>query len=250
MKYIYLILMAMSPVLFAQQDSSKKTHAKASPRADDVQYKMAKLWGRIDELEIKLKKQEERIQILEKGLMLGVIPEELLKDKLNMQTESRMPTEWANPDPKKIKEMVKNKSNTPMPKNDVSVHVKPYKTLVRDAQEAFGRGQYGRAISMYQMIQNHYPIKNAEGQSDYWIGLSWYFLKEYDLSTASLERLEKISPDSPWVPSSRLYRTKILAHKGLLKQAVASYRRLIEMYPNSDSSEMAQREIQLLRDRI
>ena len=82
MKYIYLILMAMSPVLFAQQDSSKKTHAKASPRADDVQYKMAKLWGRIDELEIKLKKQEERIQILEKGLMLGVIPEELLKDKL------------------------------------------------------------------------------------------------------------------------------------------------------------------------
>ena len=127
---------------------------------------------------------------------------------------------------------------------------KPYSQLVREAQDLFGAGNYGRAISIYQEIQKSYPVRNREGQSYYWIGLSWYYLKEYDLAEKNFKLLESMAPNSPWLGNAQLHQGKILANKGLFQRAIKVYQKLIEVYPDSDTSEMAVREIQVIRERI
>ena len=221
--------------------------AKSNP-SGDVQLKLAKLWGKIDELEVKLKKQEERILVLEKGLMLGLIPEEIIKDRLKIIR--KVPRDVVPKKESSIGSTPVSKYNKRIESSQKFSEIKSYRDLVRDAQESFGRGEYGQAISTYQQIEKHYPEKNDEGQSDYWIGLSWYFLKEYDLSLKSFTKMEIGSPGSPWIASVKFYKAKINLHRGLLKQAMKGFSKILEEYPDSDTSEMAAKEIEKIRDRI
>ena len=225
---------------------------------EDVQLKLAKLWGRIDELEIKIQRQEEKIRILEKGLMLGVIPEELLRGKLNLESEKKPPMDWndssAGTDKKvsfqKMDDAKSSSSVSKMKTASGKYDNLEYSDLVKRAQDYFGSGKYGQAITVYQKIESKYPKENSEGQSSYWIGLSWFYLKEYDLSEKSFSRLMDVSPDGPWIPRASFYMAKILVKRGLHEQAVRHFRKLIAAYPNSDTSEMARHEIEMIKERL
>lgn len=61
---------------------AKPAAAKDVPKAskqDENELKMARLWARVDELEEVTMKSKERIRVLEKGMVLGLVPEELRK---------------------------------------------------------------------------------------------------------------------------------------------------------------------------
>ncbi|SMF46163.1 tetratricopeptide repeat protein [Pseudobacteriovorax antillogorgiicola] len=223
---------------------------------DDLELKLAKLWGKIDELEIKVQRQEEKIRILERGLMLGVIPEELLKGKLNFESETRPPIAWDDHHDRQshsVKPEPSERTDSPPQAQkllDQKYTEADYSRMIKEAQSLFSSGKYGQAITIYQEIERSFPARNGEGQSFYWIGLSWYYLKEYDLAEASLLKLIAHHSDSPWIPSARLFQGKILVQRGLPEQALQAFRRIIDAYPESDTSEMARHEIKLIRERI
>src|SRR5690242_4051674 len=63
-------------------------HAESSPKpssADDLELRVARLSSRIDELETELVQQKERTKLIEKGLLLGLVPDELKSDKAIVQ---------------------------------------------------------------------------------------------------------------------------------------------------------------------
>ena len=60
----------------ANQDSAPENGHEKS-KSNGMELRQAKLWSRIDILETELLKQKERLRILEKGLLLGIIPEEM-----------------------------------------------------------------------------------------------------------------------------------------------------------------------------
>ncbi|MCX6130879.1 MAG: hypothetical protein NTX25_17705 [Proteobacteria bacterium] len=61
--------------------ASSAVHAPAPLNAAEFELRLAKLWARVDELENHQIRQRERMKLLEKGLLLGLIPEDLKADK-------------------------------------------------------------------------------------------------------------------------------------------------------------------------
>lgn len=240
----------MKKAIYAIAFSSQISLASEPVKTDSSQYleslelKLAKLWGRFDELDIKVKKQAERIKILEKGLMLGVIPEELLKDKLNLDSSQKVDS-WelqeapheANPKPTEKAQEKKEETES-------------YNELLKKAQQAFSAGRYGPAIAYYQRIEHSYSKKIAEGQTMFWIGLCWYYLKEYEQAREQFSLLNKSYPSSLWIPKSKFYEGKISLHQGLPGQALRQFNDIISEYPDTDTSEMAAYEIKLLKERL
>ncbi len=243
MKKIILLVLSLS--VSAQAD--KQVVSPSSQYTESLELKLAKLWGRFDELEIKVKKQAERIKILEQGLMLGVIPDELIKDKLNLATDPNQdPLGWGDAKP--------SPPPKPSPKVDQrQPHIKDklsYDELLKKAQQAFSSGSYGPAIAYYQRIEKHYSARTAEGQTSFWIGLSWYYLKEFEQASEQFLHLINSRPTSPWIPKAKFYQAKISLLQGLPHKALKQFNELIAAYPNSDTSEMASYEIKLLKERL
>ena len=214
---------------------------------EELELKIAKLWNLVDDLDNRLKKQEEEINILKKGMMLGLIPDEFLKDS---------PIKWEKQEEEKIKPL-KESMNSNQLAVDSSAQLgirqgtpEEYKKLVKKAQEMFSKRNYGQAITIYQEIERTQKNQNSEGQTSFWIGLSWYYLKEYDLAEESFLKLLESHNKSPWAPKSYFYRGKILSERGEYRKAVKEFRSIIRLYPNTDASDMAALEIQRIQERI
>ncbi|NRA67833.1 MAG: tetratricopeptide repeat protein [Pseudobacteriovorax sp.] len=218
---------------------TSSTQAKA---IQDLELKLARLWGKYDEMELKVRKQAERIKLLEKGLMLGVIPQELIQDKLKLGSDSSEAIDWSNRSQTKPPPVA---TETPKKAEEV-----PFPELLKRAQAAFDAGKYGKAISLYQRIDASYKDYTAEGQTLYWIGLSWYYLKEYNQSAGHFNRLVENFKESKWIPKAEYFLAKISLQKGLLRKALDQLRDIVGRYPNSDISEMASHEIKLLKEKI
>jgi len=58
-------------------DAALSTENVKSSSVQELELKNAKLWTRVDELEEKVARQKERLKIIERGLMLGILPDEL-----------------------------------------------------------------------------------------------------------------------------------------------------------------------------
>ena len=80
-----IVLSSCSSILGGENDSSEVTsapsaespaHVKVSP-TDALELRVAQLWSRVDDLEAQLLRQKERSKLLEKGLLLGIVPDEL-----------------------------------------------------------------------------------------------------------------------------------------------------------------------------
>ena len=119
-----------------------------------MELKLAKLWARMDEVETNVLRQKERMRLLEKGIMLGVIPDELLssdKDKAPAYTKM------------KELESIKKKES---PKQQVKKEPSPttqkasgnYKQHLIEAQSLFNRGKYGQAITKFESIGHPEPL--------------------------------------------------------------------------------------------
>src|SRR5689334_13264409 len=57
--------------------STSMTPKTAVSPSSDMELRLAKLWARVDDLENQQIRQKERMKLLEKGLMLGIVPDEL-----------------------------------------------------------------------------------------------------------------------------------------------------------------------------
>jgi len=67
------------PAVNAQEPALAAENVKSSS-VQELELKNAKLWTRVDELEEQVAKQRVRIKVLERGLILGILPDELKDD--------------------------------------------------------------------------------------------------------------------------------------------------------------------------
>ena len=233
----------------AEEDTSALAEKNIYPLTNrELELRLAKLWARVDQMEKLVLRLKERGELLERGMMLGIVPEEL---KSNLYEESvsahlkpnpMNPTE-TTPEPMQKTQEVSNESQK-------KTNPTSFRKDLAQAQQAFDAGEYGKAIVEYSDLGKQYGESLTQGNHLFWIGLSWFYLKEYELSQDFLNRFTNNYPSNPWLVKAKLYLAKIQINQGYKKVALKQLKNLIERHPDHQVTDMAKLELSKLQEKL
>ena len=108
-------------------------------------------------------------------------------------------------------------------------------------------GNYQGAIAGFRNFLSQYPKSTLSHRAQYWIGDSYYNLRDFRNAIASQQRLISAFPDSASVPDALL---NIASSQIELGEAAAARRTmdgLIARYPASEAAEKARRRLATLK---
>lgn len=229
-------------------DATSTLSPAASLNSKEVELRLAKLWAKVDDLEDLILKQKQRIAVLERGLMLGILPEELKNDADRHGKKAK--TTAVAPEIEIIAQKVADEPGAhtlPPPavvaKPELSAVDRPKQ--LADAQQFFEQGQYGRALAIYSSLSD-------EGDSThrYWVGMCWFKLKEYDTAHKEFSDFLAKNPSGPWAPRAKYNLAQVDLELGYKEKALVQLRKIIEEYPNEDAAQMARASIQQMESNL
>lgn len=252
----------------AAENQSSGAPAPLSPK--EVDLKIAELHNRIIELEEEQLRQKEKMHLIRKAVVLGIVPDELRmqfyeeRDAKPMAAPKPRAKEESSPVvgapvdssaksetiPQPAQEQREAGPNASPSKPPEVVDEKVYQSKLSQAQSLFGGAKYGEAIAVYSAIGRDFPASLTKGNHYYWIGLSWYYLKEYDFASKNLQEVVNSYPESPHVPRARFFLAKVEVRKGLKEKALSHFREIITAYPQDEAAEMAKAEIKNLEETL
>jgi len=117
-----------------------------------------------------------------------------------------------------------------------------------DAAQAQRRiGNYQGAIVAFQNFIKQYPQSNLAPRAQYWIGDSYFNLRDFKLAIASQQALIKTYPDSPSVPDAMLNIASSQIEMGESISGRRTLEELVARYPVSDAADKAKRRLATLR---
>jgi len=117
-----------------------------------------------------------------------------------------------------------------------------------DAAQAQRRiGNYQGAIVAFQNFIKQYPQSNLAPRAQYWIGDSYFNLRDFKLAIASQQTLIKTYPDSPSVPDAMLNIASSQIEMGESLTGRRTLEELVTRYPVSDAADKAKRRLASLR---
>lgn len=242
--------------------TGKATKEKSKPSLKDEQeLKMARLWSRVDELEEQSLRNKERIRVLEKGITLGLVPEEL-KGAHNGSKKSapanapiiKEPLYDSEPTEKSAEKVTaKEHGNEPeaepaaaTPDGLSKEQSDQYQAALASAHDLYRSGRYGRAIVEYDKIGKDFAGKVEGGMHKYWIGKCWANLKEFNTARQILADFVTENASSPWLPRAKLELARVEWKLGMQDTALQRFKELIQSYPYEDAAEMAKMELENL----
>ena len=268
-------------VVAAQSTASKQTVVHPSPTTidpdeiADLQLKMTRLVARTEELEEKFSRQQERLQIIERGLTLGIVPEEL---QGHANDKPRAPSSKGGHSAKPSKSSKSSKSTGPVKSAKVeeieadeeddaeasasasasaapdSDPAKAAGVVVADrdefnkafaaAHEDFRAGRFGKAIVGFSEIGKKFDPGLTSGVQQFWIARSWASLKEMQTARQLFTEFIAGHPDSPWAPRAKLELARVESALGLKETAIKRLRSVIAEHPLEDVAEMAKAEVE------
>lgn len=118
---------------------------------------------------------------------------------------------------------------------------------VYDAAQGQRRiGNYQGAIVAFQNFIQRYPKSNLAPRAQYWIGDSYFNLRDFKLAIASQQTLIKTYPDSPSVPDAMLNIASSQIEMGESGIGRKTLEDLIARYPVSDAADKAKRRLAAL----
>ena len=255
---------------------------------DERDLKLAKLWARVDELEEEQYRQKERLVILEKGMTLGLVPEELRyperakslksepkskgapagsasseavdkkRESLAVSTKPvAEPESKSNAENKNGADLAKAESEADseddeQEQDDFSSKEEKlaYQAALATAHDSYRAGRYGRAIVEYSAIGKKFGDRVGGAMHLYWVAKCWSNLKEYSTSKQLLADFIKKHSESPWVPRAMLELGRVEWQLGMRETALASFRAVIQKHPYADAAEMAKMEIDTLDKKL
>ncbi|NVZ08056.1 tol-pal system protein YbgF [Allochromatium humboldtianum] len=115
--------------------------------------------------------------------------------------------------------------------------------LYSQAFEHLKERQYQEAKTAFNELLRRYPQGEYTENARYWLGETYYVLREYPAALAEYDRLVQLSPTSAKVPGALLKIGFIQYEQNAIEQARATLERVIRDYPNST-------EARLARDRL
>lgn len=255
----------------APSEAQAKAHEPVNPPAPqkdakESELKVSRVWARMDELETELIRQKERMRLLERALVTGIMPDELTKgvekEKASEQPHTDSPKPVAAP-------VAAAAPEAPAPVADPSAPVaaapastaaaseaalppaknldeKSYEEKLSRAHALFSGDHWGQAIAAYGAIAQEFPESMTQGHPIYWIGLSWFHLKEYQLAEKTLTDFLNRYAASPLAPRAHFYLAKTEFQMGLVEKAVSRFRNVIRDFPADEAAKMAKMEISRL----
>lgn len=108
-------------------------------------------------------------------------------------------------------------------------------------------GNYQAAVSAFQNFVTQYPRSPLAHRAQYWVGDSYYNLRDYRNAIASQQKLVAAYPESASVPDALLNLASAHIELGDNAQAKKTMDGLIARYPSSDAAEKARRRLTALR---
>ena len=108
-------------------------------------------------------------------------------------------------------------------------------------------GNYQGAIAGFRNFLAQYPKSPLAHRAQYWIGDSYYNLREFKNAIASQQRLISAYPDSASVPDALLNIASSQHELGDAPGARKTLEKLVARYPASDAAEKAKRRLATLK---
>jgi len=108
-------------------------------------------------------------------------------------------------------------------------------------------GNYQGAITAFQGFVAKYPKSTLAPRAQYWIGDSYFNLRDFKSAIASQQKLLATYPDSSSVPDALLNMASSQLEAGDTATARKTMDSLIARYPASDAAEKARRRVANLR---
>ena len=115
------------------------------------------------------------------------------------------------------------------------------------AQQLRRNGNFQGAISAFQAFLTQYPRSTLAHRAQYWIGDSYFNLRDYKNAIASQQKLMSAYPDSASSPDAMLNIASAQAELGETATARKTMDSLLSRYPSSEAAEKAKRRIATLR---
>ncbi|MGZ8154014.1 MAG: tol-pal system protein YbgF [Burkholderiales bacterium] len=119
---------------------------------------------------------------------------------------------------------------------------------VYEAAQAHRRnGAYQAAIAAFQSFVAQYPRSPLAHRAQYWIGDSYYNLRDFKNAIATQQKLISTYPDSASVPDALLNIASSQIEIGDNSAARKTMDSLVARYPTSEAAEKARRRLASLR---
>lgn len=104
-------------------------------------------------------------------------------------------------------------------------------------------GNYQGAIVAFQNFIKQYPKSNLAPRAQYWIGDSYFNLRDFKLAIGSQQALLKAYPESPTVPDAMLNIASSQIEMGDTAVGRRTLEELVAKFPVSEAAEKAKRRI-------
>jgi tol-pal system protein YbgF len=108
-------------------------------------------------------------------------------------------------------------------------------------------GNYQAAVVAFQTFVTHYPRSPLAHRAQYWVGDSYYNLRDYKNAIANQQKLISTYPESASVPDALLNMASAYIELGDSATARKTMDKLVARYPSSDAAEKARRRLTALR---
>lgn len=108
-------------------------------------------------------------------------------------------------------------------------------------------GNYQGAIIAFQSFITQYPRSTLAPRAQYWIGDSYFNLRDFKSAIANQQKLIGTYPDSPSVPDALLNIASSQMELGDITAARKTMDGLVERYPASEAAEKAKRRLATLK---
>jgi tol-pal system protein YbgF len=115
------------------------------------------------------------------------------------------------------------------------------------AQAQRKAGNYQGAIAGFRNFLAQYPKSPLAHRAQYWIGDSYYNLRDYKNAIASQRRLISTFPESASVPDALLNIASSQVELGDAAGARGTLNKLVGRYPTSEAAEKGRRRLATLK---
>lgn len=227
----------------------------------DMQLKLTRLTARMTEIEEQQSRQKERMKIIERGLTLGIVPDELrpagkAPGKVGTsENPPQMPPVAANlvPAPSDADDVADadvdpksdadHKTKSAAPNDSDAGKREEFNKAFGEAHDDFRAGRFGKAIVSFSDIGKKFDSSLTNGVHEFWIARSWSGLREFQTARKLYTEFISSHPESPWLPRAKLELARVEMSLGLRETAIKRFRQIISEHPLEDVSEMAKADV-------
>ena len=108
-------------------------------------------------------------------------------------------------------------------------------------------GRYERAITEFRSFLDFYPAGTLASDAYYWLGESYYVVRDFSAAEQIFLALGSRYPDSEKIPDALLKLGYLYAETGQINKARQVLQKLTVSYPESQAANLAEKQLRLLR---